>query len=366
MINPFAKFQQRSQTLPSADSSPYLIQNGKGVPVHMVNARNALHNSDIFSVVNRISSDIASCAFIAPDPFTKVLRTPNNLINGYNFWQSVLCQLLLAGNSYVTITRDENNVPTRLELVATERVEVILSDNAAGLVYRVTYNDERPQQEFDSQHMLHFRLLPSGQAEDHYLIGMSPLESLQTDVQMQELSNRLTISTLKNAIRPSTVLTVPQGVLDKDARQHIRDEFEEANTGDNQGHAMVLDQGLNMDTVSIDSDVASFLNNYTFSKEQIAKAFTIPSTYLEGNSDEQSSIEMIRELYISDLASAYFAPISSELTAKFGVPITQDIAAFLDPSHQKIIDNVAKLATGSTPVLNAADALAILKEKGAL
>ena len=97
--NPYERMQKRSMTIPSTNMSSFIIQNGQVLPNNLVDASTALHNSDLYSVVNLLSSDIASASFEVATPFDKVINNPNNLISPFNFWQSAVVQMLLTGNA---------------------------------------------------------------------------------------------------------------------------------------------------------------------------------------------------------------------------------------------------------------------------
>lgn len=359
-INPFAKFQTRSQTLPSTSISPIAIVNGKLVPQAMVDI-DYLHNSDVWSVIYRIASDVAACDFTGSELFKDVLDNPNNLINGFSFWQTVVTQLLLSGNSYVTIERDQGS-PNRLEFIPPSQVLITLEDNSSDMTYTITYDDERPLTNFKSADMMHFRIMAHGANGQQY-IGHSPLESLVEEIGIQDYSKKLTLSTLKNAINPNITLTIPEGTLDKDAKDNIRSEFEKANGDTNNGRAIVLDQGLKLDTIQINADVAKFLNNNDFSKTQISEAFLIPTEYLNGEGDQQSNLDQTVSLYANSLQT-YLKSVSSEISMKFQVPIKLDPNSAIDVDHQKLIDNLVKLSTGQTPVMPATMALDILRRNG--
>lgn len=363
-MNPFSKFQRnniRSQTLTNGGYMPFVFSSdGKVITANTVNADNALKNSDIFAVINRISSDISACTFRVNEPFKTLLDNPNNLINSYNFWQSVVSQLCLAGNCYVVITRDNKGVPTKLEQIPIDQVTITLEDSSKDITYTVNYNDERGTKDIKSANMLHFRLFVSGQDASKY-VGISPLDSLIRELNLQDYSNKMSISMLKNAIAPSYTLTVPEGILAPDAKEHIRTEFEKANAGENSGKAIILDQGLQINPLQIDPDVAKLLSNVTFSQTQIAKAFGISDSYLNGQGDEQSSVSMMRSLFIDSL-NPYMKAIESELTMKFGQPVDLDIESAVDIDNSDLIDKLVSLA-GKSAVLSGTQIRQILSDK---
>lgn len=360
MINPFDKLT-RSQTLPSGTNfSPFSISNGVLMPNGTwTSATTALQNSDIYTVISRISSDIALMKWNVSDNFKSLLETPNNLINGYSFWQSVVAQMLLSGNAYVILSKN------RLELVPTHKVQVVLGDNSANLSYTVNFDDGRPDTIYSADEMLHFRCFASGVGTDSQYVGVSPLMSLVSELNIQDYSKKLTLSTLKSAINPSVVITVPDAILDKEAKNNIRTSFEDQNSGDNAGRVMVLDQSAKLSQISINTDVANFLNNANFSQTQIAKAFGISDSYLNGAGDAQSSIQMVQGMYLSSLQT-YIQSITSELQLKLHVPVGLDISTISDPTNQQFIENVVKLSTGKTPVLTPEQVTQILTKKGVL
>lgn len=363
MINPFQKFERRSMTIPSTNMNSFIISNGQILPNHLVSAEYALKNSDVFAVINLLSSDVASSTISVADPFGKVLQQPSSMISGYNFWQSVTASMLLSGNAYVTVTRDNSNIPTSLELVPPSNVSVILADDSASLSYQVNYQDERGTVNYPSQNMLHFRLLSTGSNQTDSLIGISPLQSLAQSVNMQDYSQQLTLSTLKNAINPSIRIKVAEGALSPEEKEATREAFEKANTGANAGRPLVEDQLYSFDTLQINSDVAKFLSTMDFGKTAVAEAFGVPSNYLNGAGDEQSSLDMVKSLYRNTLRR-YTMPLEGELTAKLGVPVDFDESSAVDADNGTLISQIQQLLSGTTPAISPLQAQQMLQKRG--
>ncbi|KRL36615.1 phage portal protein, HK97 family [Liquorilactobacillus uvarum DSM 19971] len=304
--------------------------------------------------------------FNAPIPYDKMINHPSNLISKFSYWQAVVSQLLLAGNAYVVITeRDDHNIPIKLEYASPSQTSIILSDDSQNLTYQITWNDDRGQKKYAASDVLHFRLMsPYGQSEGNYLIGMSPLYSLQKDVAMQEQSKHLALNTLVNAINPSFTITLPNVQVSKEDKDKVRDSFQEANSGENAGKTIVLDQSAELKVLSVDSDVANFLNNYDFSQSQIAKAFLIPNSVLDDRKgDQQSNIADIGDFYVNSL-SPYINAMKSEFELKLGIDIKVDITNATDLTNNKFISQLATFATGRTPAIPAELAQKILASKG--
>lgn len=343
MYNPFKFKSTNKRSLVLNNTAPFIISGGKIVSNDLsVNAEKALKHSDIYAVVNRIASDVASASFDLPKPFRKVIDSPNKLQTKFGFFQSVLASMLLTGNAFCSIIRDDNSVPKELELIPSPNVEMLLTDSR-DIVYTFSYSDGRPDRKYRSQDVLHFKLMSTGY-EDSLYTGRSPLESLINEVAIQDNSNRLTLNTLQNAIRPTNILKVEKGILGPDEKKNLKRAFEDAMKS---GSTVVLDQSADLQTIQINSDVANFLNNNHYTSQQIAVAFGIPASYVGLNADEQSSIDMIRSQYISSL-NTYIDPIKDELSKKLSInkllDVKINILDSIDSDNQTKIRNVCDLA----------------------
>lgn len=338
--NPF-KGIFRSRTLANGTGTLMVFSGGKIQTQSSVDVNQAFKNSDVFTVVERISSDIAACHFNGQQ-YQTLLDNPFHLINPYAGWQEVLIQLLLNGNSYVVIHRDKQQKASWLEPVPSDDVSLTLQDNATDIIYHVQYTDERADKDYLSADVLHFKLVTPGMDVNQYT-GVSPLMALVPELGIQDSSKKLTLASLIHALAPTNIYTTPNAITESGAKDKIREAFEKANTGDNAGRVMIMDAGAKLETMDVTPNVAKLLDNATFSQTQIAKAFGIPDSYLNGQGDQQSSIEMIRSLYQNAL-TMYIRPIESELSYKLGAPVKLDVTSSIDVDHQNELNNIVSLS----------------------
>ena len=338
--NPF-KGILRSRTLANGTEPLMVFSGGKIQTQSSIDVNQAFKNSDVFTVVERISSDIAACRFNGQQ-YQALLDNPFHLINPYAGWQEVLIQLLLNGNSYVVIHRDKQQKASWLEPVPSDDVNLTLQDNATDIIYHVHYTDERADKDYLSADVLHFKLVTPGMDVNQYT-GVSPLMALVPELGIQDNSKKLTLASLIHALAPTNIYTTPNAITEPGAKDKIREAFEKANTGDNAGRVMIMDAGAKLETMDVTPNVATLLDNATFSQTQIAKAFGIPDSYLNGQGDQQSSIEMIRSLYQNAL-TMYIRPIESELSYKLGAPVKLDVTSSIDVDHQNELNNIVSLS----------------------
>lgn len=331
-------------------------------PLNLVSTSKALLNSDIFSVINRISSDIASARFKTADQYVfNLLNTPNRLISRFSFWQSVIIQLLLDGNSYVPIKGMslEQRRPSEIS-------EINVLDDYQGLTYKVTPFDGEEEFTLTQDQMLHFRIMPDSRYQ--YMIGMSPLESLAYEMTISADSRKATLNSVKNQISPIGILTVPASQLNDEDREVARKSFEKANSGENNGRLMVLTDDSKFSQLDVKADVFKALNeNANFSASQISKAFGIPVDMLGGGQStesQHSNIDSVKANYISDLNS-YITPILDELRLKFNCPdLKLDVKSALDVDDSMTVNQVNSMIQAG--VINQEQAQQLLKRSGAL
>ena len=144
-------------------------------------------------------------------------------------------QLCLSGNDYIPL------VGQNLEHIPNSDVQINYLPGNMGIVYTVLESNDRPQMVLRQDQMLHFRLMPDPQYR--YLIGRSPLESLQNALNLDDKASKSNMSAMENQINPAGKLTISNYLSDGKDLESAREEFEKANTGDNSGRLMVLPDG---------------------------------------------------------------------------------------------------------------------------
>lgn len=355
------KFKNMATSIPSQHGLIFTQIIGDH-PVNLVSTSQALLNSDIFSVINRISSDIASARFKTADQYVfNILNTPNRLISRFSFWQSVIMQLLLDGNAYVPIKgmQLEQRRPSEIS-------EINLLDDYKGLSYKVTPFNGEKEFTLTQDQILHFRIMPD--AKYQYMIGMSPLESLAYEMTISADSRKATLNSIKNQISPIGILTVPASQLNDEDREAARESFEKANSGQNNGRLMVLTDDSKFSQLDVKADVFKALNeNSNFSASQISKAFGIPVDMLGGGQStesQHSNIDSVKGNYIADLNS-YINPILDELRLKFNCPdLELDVKSALDVDDSMMVNQVNSMMQAGT--IDQEQAQFLLKRSGAL
>ncbi len=101
---------------------------------------------------------------------------------------------------------------------------------------------------------------------------------------------------IKNDATPRGILKVPT-LIDEDAKQRARDEWEKVNAGRN---IAIIDAGLSYESISMPLQEAQFVESMKFNKAQIASIFKVPLHKINEldratfNNIEHQSIEYVK------------------------------------------------------------------------
>jgi HK97 family phage portal protein len=332
-----------------------------GKPIGYVPASQALKNVNVYSAINRISSDIASAHFKTENTATlNKLERPSNIISRFSFWQGTLMQLALSGNDYIPLVgRNWEHVPN-----SDVQIEYLPGNN--GIVYKVMENNDRPKMTLMQDQMLHFRLMPD--PSYRFLIGRSPLESLQNALTIDDKSTQSNLNNLSNQMNPAGKLKIDNYIGDGQDLEDARDAFEKANSGENSGRLMTLPSGFDYEQFEMKTDVfKALVENAAFSADQISKAFGVPSDILGGGTStesQHSNKDQIKALYLMNL-NTYIHPILDELALKLHAPdLELDIKDMLDVDDSLMVSQIASLVDNGA--LGQAQGEYMLKRSGFL
>lgn len=329
----------------SGDDASYLDQFLSGS--EWVSAKNALKNSDLFAVINQLSSDLANARLTAKRKKTQgILDNPSVNANRHGFYQAIFAQLLLGGEAFVYRWRNENGGDVKWEFLRPSQVTVNCLEYENGLYYNITFEDPKIASKLyvPQNDILHFRLLSVNGGKT----GVSPLAALEREMKIQKSSDNLTMSALRNSLKMNGVLKIKNGGLlsDKQKKARSRSVMNQMTGG-----PLVLDDLEEFTPIEIKSNIAQLLSQTDWTSKQFAKVYGIPDSYLGGQGDQQSSIEMISSMY-ANAVSRYLRPFLSELEYKLGTEIDCDLFPAVDPMGFTYIKRVNELVKNGTVAQN--------------
>lgn len=292
---------------PFLDALISMISDDSGVYV----GAGAIRNSDVFTAVRVIAGDLASNPIEYSETRLSGLlnMAPNNNMTAYSFKFALAANMLLNGNAFALIQRNNSQQVTGLELVPNSQMVVTLDDTAGTVSYAYT-PPEGHTRRLRPTDVLHFKCF----TQDGYT-GLSPLYALRDELSIQKTGNGLLRGFFKNGVQGTGILTVDKSNLDAAAKDAIRKKFEEANSGNNALRTIILDSSMKYQALEVNTDVLKLVNSNDWTTRQIAKAFGLPPEKL-GVENEHSNTEQSNVTYLQNTLVQYFAAFTSELNAK--------------------------------------------------
>ena len=261
-----------------------------------VSEQTAMKASAVYACVTLIAKTIASLPLKVyrrkangdpievPDtvPYYLLHDEPNPAMTSCVWREYLTANILLGGNGYAAIGRDQANrivdlfpVPSRL--VKPERKK------DGRTQYTVELGDGTAEV-FDQSDMLHIPGLGFDGVKGLSVITWAARQAVGLALATESHGGKL----FSNGARLGVVLKHPKS-LSKDAQTRLRQQFDQQHGGlSNAFKTMVLEEGLDVTNVSMTSQDAQFLETRRFQVEDIARFFGVPP-HLIGHTEKNSS-----------------------------------------------------------------------------
>ena len=311
-----------------------------------VDARTALKNSDIYSIVFQLSADLANGKLKADAPRAQgILNNPTQTSNAHAFWQSMFAQLLLGGECFAYRWRNQNGTDMTWEYLRPSQVTPFLLEDGSGLIYNINFDEPEVgvMEAVPQSDLIHIRLLSQNGGKT----GISPLSALANELQIKDKSNKLTLSALGRSIIAPGILSIKHGGLLSDEDKASRSRKFMKQTSKSENGPIVIDDLEEYTPLEVKSNVAQLLNQVSWTGAQIAKVYGVSDSIINGQGDQQSSIQMMGNAYVKSLAR-YAKAVTGELNNKLNANITLDLRSAIDPLGDEYASTIANLQKNGT------------------
>jgi HK97 family phage portal protein len=238
--------------------------------------------SAVWACVTLIAGSIASMPLIlyrrvgeereraVEHPLFDILRVrPNPTQPPVVFWESLVTSLLLRGNGYAMITRDDDGRVRALWYVNPDRVHVDVTK--AGRL-RYTVHTGATSTPVTDANMLH---VVGPMSEDGYL-GRSVIATFRETFGLGLALERHGGEFFANAAVPKGVIMSPKP-LSETAVARLKEAIAAGHTGAGKRHGtIVLEDGIKFEPIGISHEDSQFIETRRFSIEEIARVFGVP------------------------------------------------------------------------------------------
>jgi len=260
---------------------------GKSISGKTVDDFTAMQNSAVYACVKVIAESIASLPLhvyeykdggkekaVEHSLYFLLHDSPNPEMTSFIFRETMLTHLLLRGNAYAQIQR--NNAGRVIGLYPLSASKMTVERNDAGEIqyrYRV-YTEENPNIRnkgeiiFPRTDILHI----AGLGFDG-LIGYSPIAMAKNAIGLSIACEEFGNNFFANGAKPSGILKTP--TLIKDPTK-LQESWQSMYGGENAGKVAILEQGMEYQQISVPPEDAQFLQTRKFQIAEIARIFRVP------------------------------------------------------------------------------------------
>lgn len=257
-----------------------------------VGPNEALQISTVWACVDLITKTLASMPmqiFVIKNGRREISRdsslwrlmhdSPNSLMTPFEFYRSILLDLILRGNGYAVIDRNSDGEVVAMFPVSADQMSVEImqvSETQVGIVYHYQLNGDIYH--FSADRILHLKGMGKG------LIGLANLEfmrpNLDESIKMQENSALL----FGNGSSAKGLLTVEHN-LDDNARRKLARKYSGIQLYNESG-LWILPADMHYQQVSLSPADTQLLESRRFSVEEICRWFSVPEILINGSSDK--------------------------------------------------------------------------------
>lgn len=277
-----------------------------------VNERTAMQTTAVYACVRILAEAIASLPLsvyqttglgkekaINHNLYHLLHDEPNSEMTSFVFRETLMSHLLLWGNAYAQIIRDQNGKVLSLYPLLPNKMSV--NRDSRGNIYYVytRESDETPSLAGYGEFYLsnHEVLHIPGLGFDG-LIGYSPIAMAKNAIGMSLATEEYGASFFANGATPGGVLEHPGIVKDP---QRVRESWNSVYQGTKNAHKVaVLEEGMKYQSIAISPEQAQFLETRKFQINEIARIFRVPP-HMVGDLEkssfsniEQQSLEFVK------------------------------------------------------------------------
>src|SRR5699024_10818792 len=237
---------------------------------------------------------------------------PNDFYNGYQLKFIIIANILLNGEAFVELERNPRNKIENLYHIKNSQIQP-KQDESTGfeLVYEV-FEDQR-KRIIHSKDIFHFKFFSLDG-----ISGVAPLKALKSDMDTQESSKRFLNNFFRQGQGSSGILKYKGGKLNKDARDKLKEDWQEANSGVDESHkVVVLDESMDYEPlpIEVNSEILKLVYASNFTSEQVAKVLKIPA-HMFGLDSSNMKLQELNDLYLKNTLNPYLKSLTSEIIFK--------------------------------------------------
>lgn len=267
-------------------------------------------------------------------PLLKLLnKQPSKNITKYNFFYKIIDSILLKGNGYALIIRDNKGTVTALRYIHPERVTVTYNEIADVITYYVAgYN-----QPIASENILHF-----WQYSNDNVNGLSVINYAVNTLKSSSDAENHSANFFRSGAAYSGYLTV-QGNPSPQQKQDAKNSWNSAMNGTDGNAVPIIDSGLEFHKISVDAKDSQLIETRNFNLSEVCRFFNVPPQIIfDFNKSSYSTLEQVNLMFLQQCLNPLLFCIEQELNRKLFLGSEADyLSVSFDRRELKNTDKVS-------------------------
>ena len=283
-------------------------------------------------------------------PLAKVLNLkPNKTYNHFNFFKMLIESVILKGNGYALIIRDENLNVTELQYIDADWVTPMIQPNGA-----VKYIVNGMSQAVDAINMIHLY-----QHIDNTFRGISTIKYADMTLNGTHAAEKHSENFFKSGAGLMGVLKA-SAPLTNEQKKQAAESWRLSITNSQGGGVAVLPSGLDFQPIAISPEDSQLLETRKYNVVEIARFFNVSPTRLYDYSNvSYSTLEQTNLSYLQDTILPYTQMLEDELALKLFKPsevgkimVDFDYSVMVQTDKQTEAEYYTKLLTNGVLSIN--------------
>jgi HK97 family phage portal protein len=274
----------------------------------------ALTIASFWKGVNIIANSIASFPFRiykdkeiqrTSDLYYLLKHKPNEYQTSFEFFNTMILIMLLKGNSFALIVRDEKGTPVAFDIISFNYVEAIIFEGK--LYFKFDGNTNKTIINSD---LIHFKNVGAGLLGEDIVSNFK--KNIQINVNSVDYTNKIYTG---EASSVRGTITYDKALNDKQ-KDVLRKELANNFSGRNGKRILFLEDGMKLDNINLDPSQTQFLESREFETQEIANMLNVPVFMLKAERNTGSGIEQDNIQFYQTSLLPLVTKIEQELQTK--------------------------------------------------
>ncbi|MBC6365790.1 phage portal protein [Algoriphagus sp. AK58] len=271
-------FRVPSMVIPNVITVDDIVSN------NVVNGNTALQIASFYQGISAIANTISSMPLkifqnktIAKDHpvFYLLKEKPNPFQTAFEFINTMILIMLVKGNSFAKIIRDNQGNPKELRIIVFTSVQAVFYGDKLYFKF-----DGQKNNLIANEDLIHFKNIGTG------YLGIDPVTNFKRNLEINlngiDYTNNI-YNGEGGSIRGTIHYDKP---LNDKQREFLRGELTNNFSGRKGKRILFLEDGMKLNPIQLDPSQTKFLESRQFEKEEIASMLNLPLFILNGNANE--------------------------------------------------------------------------------